>query len=175
MTKKIIAALLALTMLFCAAAFAEETTEMIYELSGTIMEIDENGDLLLNTATNGDVLVHVGDDTILEGMDQYETGMYIYVTFNGVMTMSLPGQINAQKIACYMVEGEVTAIAGLNILLENEDNTFCAVLHGVTEMPFGVGETVQLYVPSLSDGDFAGITVINSNFFSTVAPENARD
>ena len=61
-------------------------------LEGIITEITSDS-LLLNTDTIGDVIVHLP-----EGMSAPVVGMHVRVYFNGVMALSLPGQITAQFI-----------------------------------------------------------------------------
>lgn len=174
MMKKLLAALMALSMLFCAAAFAEESApETVYHLSGLIMEIEENGDLLINTTESGDVLVHVSAQTTLNGVTEFAVGQYIYVDFNGVMAMSLPGQITADAITCYYIKGQVVAVAGNNIQLMTENAEYCVVVDPSIDVTFETDEEIELY-GQMTENLFAGLPVVEAGFVAAIAPENAR-
>ena len=70
-------------------------TISMYCLQGEVTEVypDQNA-VLLNTETSGDVYVRLP-----EGWeDDLSPQQQLIVYFNGVMTMSLPGQINASLI-----------------------------------------------------------------------------
>ena len=60
--------------------------------TGTVSELTESGFLL---TTETDVVQVNADAALLDGM---ENGMTVTVYSNGAMTMSLPGQIGAEKI-----------------------------------------------------------------------------
>ena len=63
-----------------------------YKTTGTVSELTESGFLL---TTETDVVQVNADAALLDGM---ENGMTVTVYSNGAMTMSLPGQIGAEKI-----------------------------------------------------------------------------
>ena len=63
-----------------------------YKTTGTVSELTESGFLL---TTETDVVQVNADAALLDGM---ENGMTVMVYSNGAMTMSLPGQISAEKI-----------------------------------------------------------------------------
>ena len=68
-----------------------------WRLTGVVAEMAENG-FLINRADVGDqVFVHA-DAALLENV-QEETEVTVY--FNGIMTMSLPGQITADRIVVH--------------------------------------------------------------------------
>lgn len=59
-------------------------------LFGTVVSVDaENGSVLLNTDTHGEVIARFPEDMQLPTVEEN-----VKIWFNGVMTMSLPGQIN---------------------------------------------------------------------------------
>jgi len=64
-----------------------------WRLTGKVTEVTEDG-FMLNTQENGDVWVHAAEDLL--SLVQAEGEVTVY--FNGVMTLSLPGQINAAWI-----------------------------------------------------------------------------
>ena len=63
-----------------------------YKTTGTVSELTESGFLL---TTETDVVQVNADAALLDGM---KNGMTVTVYSNGAMTMSLPGQISAEKI-----------------------------------------------------------------------------
>ena len=63
-----------------------------YKTTGTVSELTESGFLL---TTETDVVQVNADAALLDGL---ENGMTVTVYSNGAMTMSLPGQIGAEKI-----------------------------------------------------------------------------
>ena len=63
-----------------------------YKTTGTVSELTESGFLL---TTETDVVQVNADAALLDGL---ENGMTVTVYSNGAMTMSLPGQISAEKI-----------------------------------------------------------------------------
>ncbi len=70
------------------------TAERIYgmTLQGTVSSI-EGRDVSLDTETLGQVIVHIPDDMALPALNEQ-----ILVHYDGVMTLSLPGQISALMI-----------------------------------------------------------------------------
>ncbi len=99
--KKFLAMLLTLTFL-CSFAYAEENkTETMY---GYVLSVEEDNALLISTEAHGQVFVHLPETII--ATDFYHT--WVKIDFNGVMTMSLPGQINADAVtACFAEFGEI--------------------------------------------------------------------
>lgn len=174
MMKKILTALIALSMLLCAAASAETLQPEEFKLSGLITSIEEDGSLLLQTGTNGDVLVRIAEDAVLTGVTEYKPGQYVYVTYGGIMTMSLPAQITAQEIRSFYLTGEVAAVAGHNVALKTADGDVCVVLADDIDVIFGIGESIELWGEE-TEQTFAGLPVVNASFVGTVAPDKARD
>lgn len=177
MMKKLIAVLLMVMTLCVGAAFAQDapvSEQKVFELSGMIMEITPENDLLISTLPHGDVLVHVSEQTAVTGVSKLEVGQYVYIRFNGVMTMSLPGQISADSIDCHRFEGEVEAVAGNNVQLRTPDGDYCLVLSKDIDAAFEQGETIYVYA-QLTGNTFAGLEVITAEFVGTVAPDKARD
>ena len=174
--KKFWAILLMVMTLCVGTACAEDVLaveEKVFELSGLIMEITPENDLLISTVPHGDVLVHVSDKTVISGVETLEIGQYVYIRFNGVMTMSLPGQITADEIDCHRFEGEVVAVAGNNVQLKTEDGAYCLVLSKEIDVAFSQGETIYAYAQR-TGSEFAGLEVLTAEFVGTVAPDKAR-
>ena len=69
-------------------------------LTGSVVEVLEDGSILMNDDTFGETIVHLG-----EGMNHVYAGMPITVYYDGIMTLSLPGQANASHIVLPMLSG----------------------------------------------------------------------
>lgn len=108
--KKIIGLMTALVMLLSIGAVGLAEAPKVFQLEGVILEVTEDGDYLIEAVPMGEVLVKVSEDTIFEGQMNLTSGQYIFVTYNGMMTRSLPPQVSAQKIDCYFLDGVVTSL-----------------------------------------------------------------
>ena len=73
-------------------------------LTGSVVEVLEDGSILMNDDTFGETIVHLG-----EGMNHVYAGMPITVYYDGVMTLSLPGQANASHIVLPQLSGTVSS------------------------------------------------------------------
>lgn len=72
-------------------------------LTGSVAEVLEDGSILMNDDTFGEVIVHLP-----EGQNHVYVGMPITVYYDGVMTLSLPGQANASHIVLPELTGTVS-------------------------------------------------------------------
>ncbi len=73
-------------------------------LTGSVVSFDaENGSFLILTQTHGEVLVRFEEDVL--PVDKLYPGLDVTVHTNGVMTMSLPGQVNALAVEVTFTEG----------------------------------------------------------------------
>ena len=111
---------------------AETTSENIdvpadeTNLHGTVLSFDaENGEFLILTETNGEVLVRFEQGVL--PVDKLYPGLEVTVQTNGVMTMSLPGQVNALAVEVVCTEGTFTGFEDGRMLVENEDGVFAFV------------------------------------------------
>ena len=84
----------------------EEDAMQVYMLQGTILEVGEDG-LRIEDAAQGEVVVHISEDTVMETGYELAVGDYVYVDYNGVMTRSLPPQVTAGRIVSHKLEGDV--------------------------------------------------------------------
>jgi len=141
---KLIALLLAavLGLSACQATPAPESAEYA-DIAGVITEITD-AYLLISTADQGEVQVNVSADTLYEG-DALAVGDYIHVTYDGKMTRSLPPQVGALKVGCYVRTGVVGAVEDgvFTLSAEGEElrvNADPAVMADVAE-----GQTVTVY------------------------------
>lgn len=100
---------LLLTLLFCALpALCEDTPadDTSVSLEGEILEITDEG-VLLDTPTHGEVLARIDEDTVLDTDGALSVGDYAYADCGGEMTLSLPAQVYATRIASHRIEGDV--------------------------------------------------------------------
>ena len=77
-----------------ADAEGEEDAMQIYMLQGAILEVGEDS-LRIEDAEQGEVVVLISEDTVLETGYELAVGDYVYVDYDGVMTRSLPPQVTA--------------------------------------------------------------------------------
>ena len=78
----------------------------VYMLQGVILEAQEGG-WLIEDAAQGEVLVLVSDETVMETGYELAVGDYVYVDYDGTMTRSLPPQVTAGRIVSHKLEGDV--------------------------------------------------------------------
>lgn len=88
------------------AADAPEAEMQVYMLQGAILEISDEG-MLIEDTTQGEVMVHLSEDTVMETGYELAVGDYVYVDYNGVMTRSLPPQVTAGRVVSHKLEGDV--------------------------------------------------------------------
>ena len=122
----------------------EEEAQDVFELYGEIVEITDEY-VLLSTADMGYVQVNLSDDTVIEGVEALELGQTAVVMYDGMMTRSLPPQISALRVGCYVRTGAVGEITedGFMLLGSTEEirvNAEKALLEGLTE-----GQNVSVY------------------------------
>lgn len=95
--------------------------------------------LMVNTVSHGLVEVHFTEDTLLEGAVDFAVGDYIFVTYNGMMTRSIPPQVTAEKVTAYRFTGTVSQLTEDGFLLTTEEagdvqvNALAEQLEGVEE------------------------------------------
>lgn len=84
-------------------------------LTGSVSEVLEDGSILMVDDTFGDVIVHLP-----EGMNHVYAGMPITVYYDGVMTLSLPGQAAASHIILPELTGSVSNLTEEGFTLTDE-------------------------------------------------------
>lgn len=94
-----------------------EDVEEIFEMTGTILEIAPDHYLIENT-DGQQVQVNIYDETIVEG-ETPAVGALIHVLYNGMMTRSLPPQINALRIGCYARTGAIVELTENGFTLDD--------------------------------------------------------
>ncbi len=92
--------------------------QQVFDMAGVIVEITEEY-VLIQTADGQQVQVNLFAETLMEGKE-IATGDYIHVTYNGMMTFSIPAQIAAMKIGCYTHTGEISDLSETGFVLNTE-------------------------------------------------------
>ncbi len=113
--KKIFALAFALVLAFSLFASAETSEEIDYvSIEGIVTEITETY-FILDTTAHGEVQVNVNEETFFSEEIPFAAGQYAFVTYDGMMTRSLPAQINAIAV-------NVSRFIGTVIYVDEEPN-----------------------------------------------------
>lgn len=94
-----------------------------YVLSGTVEAFYDSGVLLTGDENFGDVIVHMD-----ESLAHVYIGMPVTVYYDGIMMMSLPGQVNARHIVVPSLTGTVSERGGEGFTLTDADGQAYQVL-----------------------------------------------
>ena len=138
--KKMILMLMALMMAMTALpVMAEEEMPESVAVEGFVLEILD-GSILLQTSTGEPYEVLMNEETVIDGKE-LAIGDCIIVTYNGMMTRSLPPQINAQHIGNYMLMGIVSELAENSFILTFGEEVYqvnadAALLAGIQDGMF---------------------------------------
>ena len=117
--------------------------EEIFDMAGTVTEIGE-GFIMIQSAEGQMIQVNTFEETIFEGKE-IAVGDFIHVTYNGMMTFSIPAQIAAQKVGCYAHTGVIGEITEGQFTLETEMEMI--LVNAAAEQLEGIeaGMTVTVY------------------------------
>ncbi len=132
MTKKVLT--IALCLMLSLGAFAPAGAESATDktLQGLITEVGD-GYFLMQDEALGEVRVNLDDAlTVYDGIaakDTLAVGQYVLVTYNGVMTRSLPPQVTALSVGCYVLRGIVTEILQNGCIVEGDSLVEKAIVH----------------------------------------------
>ena len=131
MIKKSLAIAVALMLLMVPVlSMAQIATPVT--LNGLITEIGD-GYFLMTDETHGTVRVNLDDaTTVYEGnaaKDALTVGMYVFVTYNGIMSRSIPPQVSALKVGCYVLAGTVTEILENGFVVEGDAVLGTVIVH----------------------------------------------
>lgn len=96
-----------------------------FKLEGSIGEVFGDKFLLTGDEQWGDVIVHVGANS-----PHTLTGAPVTVYFDGIMAMSMPGQVSARIIIVPMISGTVSEKNDEGFLVTKEDGEIYQVLLG---------------------------------------------
>ena len=143
----LIALCLSLATLMPLAAHAQTAADK--SLQGLITEVDE-GYFLLQDETMGPVHVRLDDAlTVYEGVaakDTLAVGQYVLVAYDGVMTRSMPPQVTALKVSCFVLRGTVTEVLQSGVVVEGDEIVEKAIVHlGENAPPVYLGMQVTIY------------------------------
>ncbi|HSK69774.1 MAG TPA: hypothetical protein VLA21_10985 [Candidatus Limnocylindria bacterium] len=100
--------LLAAVMLLAALTPALAVTPVYPALEGMVTEAWDGG-FLLDTAEFGPVQVNEGEGTEWPGLTAVEVGAFVTVSYNGMMTRSIPPQVSALRVEYHRLDGFVVA------------------------------------------------------------------
>lgn len=146
---KYLAILFSLLFALNAPTLADTPAELdddvpeLMDMTGMVTEVAEDH-LLLDTATHGEVLVHLTAETVCEG-ETPVVGAYVHVLNNGAMTMSLPPQITALRVGCYAFSGTVSEITEESFMLTGEGVTYQVNAEAEKLADLTDGQTVTVY------------------------------
>ena len=145
--KKIFMVLMALTVSLGMVFGALAEAAVPARLEGVILEIGEDGSFLMDSISMGQVLVHTDEEMVLEGVSSLMVGQYVFVEYNGAMTRSLPPQITAQKVSCFVIEGTVKSADedGRTALVESGEYGLVQVYLPEMEAVLYEGDEVAVY------------------------------
>lgn len=138
--------LCALMVLLATPVLAEEAQKQPVFTDGEILEMYEDGSFLLKSSSE-QVLVKVPPETVVEGAAKLRAGQYVYVDYDGVMTRSMPPQITAEKVRCYVIEGTVLSLGedGKTALVDSVEAGQVVVSLPVMETALKEGDFVAAY------------------------------
>lgn len=95
----------------------------MYTLDGMVGEVFEDGMMLQGDPIHGDVIVNFA-----EAMPHVHQGMLVTVWYDGVMALSLPGQVTARHITMPEISGTITEKTENGFLLTDADGVLYQVL-----------------------------------------------
>lgn len=107
----------------------KELSAMDYEvLSGHIAEIHKDG-ILIQPYEGSPVFAHISDDVIAGGLLEMHMDMPVRVTYNGIMTRSMPGQITADAVVVPVMTGEIASLHDGGFLLKQDNGMGEVIIH----------------------------------------------
>ena len=149
----------------------------VNRLSGPVVELYDDG-FLMTDETVGDVIVHWENP-----QNTVAVGGPVTVYTNGVMALSMPGQVTALKVDFYALEGTVYTLTETGFVLAAEDGALYEILVGEdTRMDVEAAQGAAVKV--LYDGALtrsipaqanalAVVAVAETTSASTPAPEDS--
>ncbi len=132
----ILAAALALS-----CAYAEQTIEPI---GGVIADITETS-FLIDRGEAGYVVANIGEDMTINGADELEIGMYVFVDYTGIMTRSIPPQITATEVNVYILTGTCAEVESDSFTLISDQMGEVVVTYENANEFVAAGSPVKVY------------------------------
>ena len=105
--KKILAIFLMAVMV--ALPVQAESAPTNDTMAGLVVEIGEES-LLVEDAQGERTQVNVTEETVLDAQFDIGQGDYVYVEYRGKEACSIPMQVEALRITCYKIEGEIVEV-----------------------------------------------------------------
>ena len=130
------------------ASRAEAAAEDAVTLSGIVTEVRED-QLLMTDDTGRRLQVMLKDTTRLEAEEPLQPGDFVRVTYNGLMSRSVPAIIGADVIACHRLRGTVQEKGEGSLLLRVDESTTRLIL---TDEAFEPGTLITVCCES-TEGD----------------------
>lgn len=91
-------------------------------LEGLVTEVVDGG-FVMEDIEIGSVMLNVDETTVLDGIlaeGEIEAGQYVFVSYDGRLTRSLPPQAHADRVGSYRLEGTVDALLPNGALLTGD-------------------------------------------------------
>ncbi len=145
--KKVLSLIMALVLSVGIASAAQAVGRSVSRVEGMITEVKEDGSFLMDSISQGPVLVHVDAETVLDRRAIPAVGQYVIVEFSGEMAKSLPPQLTAQRVGCYVIDGAVQSVdetAG-TALVDSRDFGLVLVHLPAMEAALKAGDFVAVY------------------------------
>ena len=158
--KKVLSLLTALIMVISMAYVAQAEMKSVFQLEGVITQTNEDGSFLMDSVTQGPVMVHVNAETVFDGRKTLAIGQYVIVEYSGAMTRSLPPQLTAQRVSCYVISGAVQSVddtAG-TALVDSKDFGLVLVHLPAMETALKPGDFVAIYFSGVMALSYPGQT-----------------
>lgn len=160
--KKIFALILALVLMPVMGLAQGADAVTYFHLEGIVTDVTENG-ILMNSVSDsyqGEVLVNTDEATTVEGIESLKDvtiGQYIFVTYNGKMTRSLPPQVYASKLSCHILEGNVTEVMDDSFLMQLANEQGPVIVHTQEGQPqVELGSHVIVYTNGIMAMSYPG-------------------
>lgn len=117
--------------------------ETITEAVGTVISVSDECIIMIDDQGQ-ELQANLGDVTVFEG-EKPAPGDWIHVTFDGTTTRSLPPQLLALKVGCYVRTGVVSDRTETTFMLQCDDGEM--ILVNYTAQPRGMadGSRVKVY------------------------------
>ena len=121
----------------------ESTIAEIVEVVGTVTEITDEA-ILFVSSTGEDMQANIGDVTVFEG-ETPVPGDLIHILYDGTTTRSLPPQLLALKVSCYVCTGVVAERTEDTFMLQCDDGEVIRVNYATQPRGMADGSRVKVY------------------------------
>ena len=115
----------------------------IVEVAGTVTEVTDEYVLII-TSTGEEMQANLADFTIFEG-ETPVPGALVHILYDGATTRSLPPQLTALKVGCYVRTGVVSDRTENTFMLQCDDGEMLLVHYEMQPRGMQDGSRVQVY------------------------------